>query len=77
VAASAYRLLGISPPRPSYQFDKIVGLGTVSVCDIAALLRKHPNSVAKWLNRGLRLKRTDPAFKARLDHLDAAISERS
>ncbi len=31
----------------------------------------------KWLNRGLRLKLNDPEFKARLDHLDAAISERT
>jgi len=54
-----------------------IGRYRLRVCDIAALLRKHPNSVAKWLNRGLRLERTDPGFKARLDHLDAAISERS
>ncbi len=31
----------------------------------------------KWLNRGLRLELNDPKFKARLDHLDAAISERT
>jgi hypothetical protein len=31
----------------------------------------------KWLNRGLRLELNDPEFKARLDHLDAAISERT
>lgn len=46
------------------------------VCDVAALTRKHPNSVSKWLNRGLRLERDDPEFKARLDHLDGAISRR-
>jgi hypothetical protein len=41
------------------------------------LLGTHPNSVAKWLDRGLRLERNDPEFKSRFDHLDAAISERS
>ena len=54
-----------------------VGRYRLRVCDISALLRKHPNTVAKWLNRGLRLERTNPGFKARLDHLDAAISEPS
>jgi len=41
------------------------------------LLGTHPNSVAKWLDRGLRSERNDPEFEARLDHLDTAISERS
>ena len=44
---------------------------------IAALPGKHPNSVAKWLDRGLRLGRNDPDFKSRLHRLDTAISERS
>jgi hypothetical protein len=52
-------------------------MGEISCRGIAALLGKHPNSVAKWLNRGLLLERNDPEFKSRLDHLDAAISERS
>ena len=52
-------------------------MGGISCRGIAALLGKHPNSVAKWLNRGLRLELNDTEFKARLDHLDAAISERS
>jgi transposase len=52
-------------------------MGEISCRDIAAMLGKHRNSVAKWLNRGLRLGRDDPEFKPRLDHLDAAISERS
>ena len=52
-----------------------IGRYRLRVCDVAALVRKHPNSVAKWLNAGLRLERDDPEFKARLDHLDAAISE--
>jgi hypothetical protein len=46
------------------------------VCDVAALLRRHPNSVTNWLNRGLRLEHDDPGFKKRLDQLDAAISRR-
>ena len=43
-------------------------------CDVAALLDKHGNSVTLWLNKGLRLERSDPEFKRRLDRLDAAIS---
>jgi hypothetical protein len=31
--------------------------------------------VTTWLNRGLRLERNDHGFKARLDNLDAAISQ--
>jgi len=49
------------------------GLG---VCDVAALLCKHPNSVTNWLNRGLRLENDDPGFKKRLDELNASISHR-
>ena len=52
-------------------------MGGISCRGIAALLGKHPNSVAKWLNRGLRFEHNDPEFKSRLDHLEAAISERS
>jgi REP element-mobilizing transposase RayT len=51
-----------------------VGRYGLRVSDVATLLRKHPNSVTKWLNRGLRLERDHPAFKRRLDQLDAAIS---
>lgn len=54
-----------------------VGRYGVRVCDISRLLDKHPNSVTKWLNRGLRLERDEPDFKNRLDRLDAAISMRS
>jgi len=53
-----------------------VGRYGLRVCDVAAMLRKHPNSVTKWLNRGLRLESDDPDFKKRLDQLDAAISRR-
>ena len=53
-----------------------IGRYGLRVCDIAALVGKHPNSVAKWLNRGLRLERNNPEFRARLDQLDAAISNR-
>jgi rhodanese-related sulfurtransferase len=44
--------------------------------DVAALLRKHGNSVTKWLTQGLLLERDDPAFKDQLDLIDAAISAR-
>ena len=54
-----------------------VGRYRLKVSDIAALLDKHPNSITKWLNKGLRLEREDPEFKNRLDHLDAAISRQS
>ena len=54
-----------------------VGRYRLKVADIAALLDKHPNSVTKWLNKGLRLEREDPGFEGRLDHLDAAISRQS
>jgi len=40
-------------------------------------LRDVANPMARWLNKGLRLERNDPGFKAGLDHLDAAISGRS
>jgi hypothetical protein len=53
-----------------------IGRYGLRVCDIAELVGKHSNSVTKWLNRGLRLERNDPEFRARLDQLDAAISER-
>jgi len=46
----------------------------LKVSDVAELLNKHPNSITKWLNKGLHLEREDPEFKKRLDHLDAAIS---
>ena len=54
-----------------------VGRYGLRVCDVAALLRKHSNSITSRLNRGLRLERDDPGFKKRLDELDAAISHRS
>ena len=44
--------------------------------DVAGLLGKHPNSFTKWLNRGLRLEREDPAFKRRVDTLAEAVSRR-
>jgi REP element-mobilizing transposase RayT len=45
-------------------------------CDVAKLLGKHGNSVTLWLSKGLRLERSDPDFRRRLDDLDAAISRR-
>jgi len=53
-----------------------IGRYQARTCDVAALLNKHPNSITKWLNRGLRLEREDPAFKRRVDALDEAISRR-
>jgi REP element-mobilizing transposase RayT len=53
-----------------------VGRYGLRVCDVAALLRKHPNSITNWLNSGLRLERDDLEFKRRLDQFDAAISRR-
>jgi REP element-mobilizing transposase RayT len=47
------------------------------VCDVAALIRKHRNSVTKWLNQGLRQEGSHSDFAKRLDHLDAAISRRT
>ena len=51
-----------------------VGRYGLRVCDVASLLCKHPNSITKWLNKGLRLEGKDSEFKRRLDQLDAAIS---
>ena len=47
------------------------------VCDIAAMIGKHGNSVTKWLTEGLRREGVDPEFESQLDSLDAAISRRS
>jgi len=54
-----------------------VGRYGLRVCDISTLLEKHPNSVTKWLNHGLRLERDDSGFKRRLDQIDATISRLS
>jgi len=51
-----------------------VGRYGLRICDIATLLDKHPNSVTKWLNKGLRLERDASEFKTRIDNLDASIS---
>ncbi len=51
-----------------------VGRYGLRVCDVSSVLHKHPNSVTKWLNRGLRLERDDSGFKHRIDRLDAIIS---
>lgn len=45
-------------------------------CDMAALLSKHPDSITRWLNRGLRLELDDPGFKRRVATLDEAASRR-
>jgi hypothetical protein len=53
-----------------------IGRYQARTCDVAGLLGKHPNSFTKWLNRGLRLEREDPAFKRRVDTLAEAVSRR-
>lgn len=53
-----------------------IGRYQARTCDVAALLGKHPNSITKWPNRGLRLEQEDPAFKRRVDKLDEAVSRR-
>jgi len=42
--------------------------------DLAALLNKHPSSLTRWLNEGLRRERDDCEFRDRINKLDAAIS---
>jgi putative transposase len=44
-------------------------------CDVAKLVGKDRTSLTRWMTLGLRLERTDPAFRDRLDTLDKAISE--
>jgi REP element-mobilizing transposase RayT len=46
----------------------------VPSCDIADLIQKHPSSMTRWLNQGLRRERTDAVFRERIDHLDRLIS---
>ena len=53
-----------------------VAIAATEARDVAALLGKHGNSITKWLTQGLLLERDDPAFKDRLDLIDAAISSR-
>ncbi|MEJ2189564.1 MAG: hypothetical protein P8Y93_09145 [Acidobacteriota bacterium] len=53
-----------------------IGRYQARTCDVADLLGKHPNSITRWLDRGLRLEREDPDFKRRVDTLDEAASRR-
>jgi len=41
---------------------------------IADLVNKHPASVTRWLNPGLRRERDDPEFRSRIDTLARLIS---
>ena len=66
-----------APPATEPGTEDQVGRYRLKVADISALLDKHPNSVTKWLNKGLRLERENPEFTELLDHLDAAISRQS
>jgi hypothetical protein len=64
--------------RKRFEFVTLaIGRYRLRVCDIAALLSKHLDSVAKWFNKGLCLNRDDAGLKGRLALLDTAISERS
>jgi len=84
-AASGFSISDLS----SRSRDVVLTLGRVEFCslaigryrfnvrDVSTLLCKHRNSITKWLNKGLRLERADPDFKARLDHLDSHISHRN
>ena len=42
--------------------------------EIAKLINKHPSSLTRWLNLGLRQERDDHSFRNRLDLLDRKIS---
>ena len=42
--------------------------------EIAALINKHPSSLTRWLNLGLRQERKDLGYRYRLDFLDRKIS---
>jgi putative transposase len=42
--------------------------------DLAALLGKHPSSMARWLNHGVSLEREDSKFLGRINRLDRHIS---
>lgn len=42
--------------------------------ELAAQLRKHPSSVTRWLNRGLKQEREDKLFRDRINQLDFKIS---
>ena len=42
--------------------------------DIADLIHKHPSSMTRWLNQGLRREQLDALFRERIDRLDRLIS---
>jgi REP element-mobilizing transposase RayT len=42
--------------------------------DIADLIQKHPSSMTRWLNQGLKRERMDADFRERIDRLDRLIS---
>jgi hypothetical protein len=64
LAELASRQRGEARTRGRLEFTTLaVGRYGARVCDISRLLDKHPNSVTKWLNRGLRLERDDPRLQ--------------
>jgi REP element-mobilizing transposase RayT len=42
--------------------------------EAARLIRKHPTSVSRWIERGLADLRSSPSFRRRIDDLDRRIS---
>lgn len=46
----------------------------VPSCDIADLIQKHPSSMTRWLNQGLKRERMDSVFRERIDRLDRLIT---
>jgi hypothetical protein len=61
LAELSSRRRGADRTRRRIEFTTLaVGRYGLRVCDVAALLGKHHNSVTKWLNRGLQLERGEP-----------------
>ena len=71
--ASRYRAGSLIQGRIEFATLAISRFG-FRVCDVAALISKHGNSVTLWLNQGLRKESSDADFTKRLAQLDAAIS---
>ena len=75
VADLASRRRGHTLTRGRIEFSALaIARYGLRVRDVSFLLRKHPNSITKWLNRGLRLENQDPDFRERLDALDSRMS---
>ena len=42
--------------------------------EVARFLEKHPTTIARWINLGLRKQREDQSFRKLIDTLDSRIS---